>query len=215
VATVTASATSLQDATRLPPAVPAAAAAPAVDLLRPLASQPGAVVLVARLPELWGLDVAAAAELLSRLVDDRLVELWDDAPGGASVVLSGPAAAALGLVLLSPESGRGPSVDRPAGVRELRWQPAAAVRSEKCGLCGVATETDVGEVNGDGGAVLELVADPRGVEPSEAVIRREEVARRPGGNGRPRWEPVPRLLGSGLSPFTVFSVTQFDPSSVP
>jgi hypothetical protein len=102
------------------------------SLLRPLASQPRALIPLTDLAEVWALEHDQAAELAVTLEDCGWLERWagDDNP---QVILSSRAAARLGIELWPPDTG---------DLVACKWLAIGAGRPAPPPR-GVALETDV------------------------------------------------------------------------
>lgn len=181
---------------------PDVAADPFAPLLAALARRRALTPLL-MLPARLGMDPDDTATLVGAAVDGGLVEVWTDAPGAPSVILSAEAARRLGLELVSNGLGR---VDRYEWSRPSRVKPERAamltesdLRHPETGRGGFDAMADPGTV-GARMVTIDAAEDPRFAPYLErAGISVVEVDRGPGRGERRMKAAVslrynPRLL---------------------
>ena len=162
-----------------------AATLPDLDAwLATIAGASGAILELAELPGLLGLDQADATEAVGLLAEGGWLEAWER-PDATAVVLTALAAARLGIELEAPADGV-----------TLRWVAAGTAKAEKPSRYRKGTpqnETDVYKADGGSAWGLDALPDPKAIDPAEAFIRRYGEPRVIKGL-RPAW-PVKREKG--------------------
>ena len=141
-----------------------AAAPPDLDAwLATIAGASGAILELAELPVLLGLDQADATEAVGLLAEGGWIEAWER-PDATAVVLTALAAQRLGIELEAPADGA-----------TIRWVPAGTAKAEKALRYRAGrprNETDVYKAADGSAWGLDALPDPKAVDPCEAFIRR-------------------------------------------